>query len=219
MAIDIFISVGRTFIPEQEKFVQEIEAILRANGLNPRAVGRNDFTSEQPLKFIQSLISKCSGTVIVAFERVLISAGTEKRGSADQKSLNDARIPTVWNQIEAGMAYQRGHPMLVILEDGLRQEGLLEEGYDWWVQRVPMRPDALRGPEFMGVLSDWKNRVQAFAEHMQREPQAPTDVSNRPLYEILKSLTPSQVWSLVVAIAVSLSAVGTIAFKLGMLSK
>lgn len=148
MSLDVFISVGRTSTPQQEAFVRAIEDHLRANGLIPRALGRSDWSSEQPLKFVQQLMRECAGTVIIAFERIHIAKGTEKRGSGEEKALEDAKIPTVWNQIEAGMAYERRHPLLVLVEDDLREEGLLERGYDWWVQRLPLSANALHTPEF-----------------------------------------------------------------------
>ena len=48
--------------------------------------------------------------------------------------LENEGLPTVWNQIEAAMAYTLGRPLLVIVEDGLVSEGLLEGKYDWIVQ-------------------------------------------------------------------------------------
>ncbi len=167
MTIDVFISVGRTATPEQEAFVSAVEAYLQENGLNPRALGRSDFSSLQPLKFIEQVMNECSGTVVLAFERIHVVEGVELDGSEDEKPLVNAKVPTVWNQIEAAMAYVLKQPLLVIVEKGLRNEGLLEFGYDWYVQWVKIDPAIVEGREFMGVFEDWKKRVITY--HQSKE--------------------------------------------------
>jgi hypothetical protein len=44
MSTDVFLRVGRTYLPEQEAFVADLEATLRGVGVNPRTVGRSDFS-------------------------------------------------------------------------------------------------------------------------------------------------------------------------------
>lgn len=168
MTIDVFISVGRTATPEQEAFVSAVEEYLRANGLNPRALGRSDFSSLQPLKFIEQVMNDCSGTVVLAFERIHVFEGVELEGGADEKQIIDAKVPTIWNQIEAAMAYVLKQPLLVIVEKGLRNEGLLEFGYDWYVQWVNVDPAIVEGREFVGVFADWKKRVITYHQSKER---------------------------------------------------
>ena len=59
------------------------------------------------------------------------------------------------------MAYSRNLPLMVIVEEGLRSEGLLERGYDWYVQRVPLDTTFLNTNEFNGILASWKNKITA----------------------------------------------------------
>ena len=193
---DIFISVGRTSSDKQEKFVSAVEDYIRSHGLVPRAVGRNDFAADNPLKFIQNLMRRCAGTVIIAFERTQIIDGVERRGALDQKIISNQVIPTVWNQIEAAMAYILGHPMLVIVEDGARTEGLLEGGFDWWVQRLPLTPASLGTKEFVGVFADWKSKVENAGKKRKV-----VDVENLTLGALLSSLKVSHLCAIIGALA------------------
>lgn len=153
--INVFVSVGNTTDPNQEAFIAAIEKHLRDNGLNPRTIGRSDFSSIQPLKFIEQVMQECYGTLVLAFERVLIKKGLE-RGT---EPISNTKLPSVWNQVEAGMAYVLKHPLMVIVENGIRAEGILEFGYDWYVQRVDVNPLIVEDQEFKGVFEDWKERV------------------------------------------------------------
>ena len=72
------------------------------------------------------------------------------------------------------MAYARGLPLLVIVDAALKGEGLLEQKYDWYVQRVRLEESALNSPEFNGVLADWKRKMaQSQAQAHAGLPAAP----------------------------------------------
>jgi hypothetical protein len=160
MPINIFLSVGRASTPEQEQFIIALEKYLSSNGLTPQTVGRTYFKNQQPLKSVTECMTDCAGTIILAFERLYIQDGTERRGSKQQSPLGNVSLPTVWNQIEAAMAYALGHPLLVLVENGIKSEGLLEHGYDWYVKWIDLQDTAFAQPEFIGVFTDWKGAVE-----------------------------------------------------------
>jgi hypothetical protein len=216
---DVFLSVGKTSTPEQEAFVRAIEEHLQANGLVPRTAGRSSFSSSQPLQLVSELMEKCHGTVVVAFERTYIETGAERRGSPEMQAIKGSTLPTVWNQIEAAMAYVHNHPLLVLVEHGTKSEGLLEKGYDWYVQWCQLDRNVLASREFAGVFADWRRRVEEHAsqtpnpvgkaEHQETVPDKLT------LGQIVGSMTPAQMWAVLSAVAVLLAGVATTAFKLG----
>lgn len=180
--MQIFLSVGRTFTDEQETFVSDLEKFLKAQGITPLTVGRSYFSSQQPLKAIDNLMRECSGTMIVAFERLHIQHGFEKRGSTAESPLQAVNLPTVWNQIEAAMAYTLGHPLLVMVQNSIRSEGLLERGYDWYVQWVDLRSQVFWEPEFTGVFGDWKRRLELFDEAQKSQTtRSQIPISHSPL--------------------------------------
>lgn len=213
MATDVFVSVGRASTQSQEAFVVAVEELLRTKGFSPRAVGRSDFSSKQPLKFIQELMNVCRGTVIIAFERLYVAEGEEKRGSAECKLVKREIMPTVWNQIEAAMAYVLNQPLLVIVEEGSRAEGLLEAGYDWYVLKVKIEPQSVNGREFQGVFDDWARRVQEHdtAEKKKRSELPPEfDFSRIKIHQFFSLMTPGQLWKFFGAIVGMLAAAFTV---------
>lgn len=161
MPLDVFLSVGRTSTPEQQVFVDAIVDFLAANDLSARTVGRTDFPRHKPLQHIAAVMQSCSGTIVVAFERLHIADGLELRGHATPLPVSDVNLPTVWNQIEAAMAYMLGQPLLAIVESGLRDEGLLEQGYDWFVKWIKLDPGCLTEQEFLATFQAWKKNVVA----------------------------------------------------------
>jgi hypothetical protein len=160
MSINVFLSVGRASTPEQEQFITTLEKYLSSHGLTPQTVGRTYFKNQQPLKSVAECMADCAGTIILAFERLYIHDGAERRGSKHQSPVGNVTLPTVWNQIEAAMAYTLGHPLLVLVENGIKSEGLLEHGYDWYVKWIELQDTAFGEPEFIGVFTDWKTAVE-----------------------------------------------------------
>jgi len=208
----IFVSVGGTATAAQEDFVRAIEDRLRSEGLVPHTVGRNTFSAEAPLKAVTELINRCSGTVVIALERSYFPSGVSKRGGPNQAAIQNVALPTPWNQIEAAMSYSRGLPLMVVVEKGLQGEGLLEKGYDWYVQEVDLSPSALVSPQFNGVLSSWKQKVEASTSTTTTsQPSVSKAVENMTVGELVGALKPAQLWS----VLGSLAALVTGAFLLG----
>ena len=166
-SLDVFVSVGGTSNEQQEVFVRALEDRLRSEGIVPHTVGRNTFSSDAPLKTVTELLDKCSGAVVIALERSFFTSGVDKRGGPKESSLSNVKLPTPWNQIEAAMAYSRNLPLMVVVENGLRSEGLLEHGYDWYVLWIEPVPSALATLEFNGVLADWKFKMESKGEPNQ----------------------------------------------------
>jgi hypothetical protein len=195
--LNVFVSVGGTATEKQEAFVRAVEDRLRSEGLVPHTVGRNTFSADAPLKTVTELLGKCSGTLVIALERSYFAAGVEKRGGPKESALADVKLPTPWNHIEAAMSYARGLPLMVVVESGLKSEGLLERGYDWYVQWVKPEAAALTSNEFNGVLANWKQKMVA-APKQAVSSKTPADLT---VAELLGGLRPVQLWSVLVALA------------------
>jgi hypothetical protein len=96
---------------------------------------------------------------------------------------------------------------LVIVESGIKSEGLLERGYDWYVQWVKPEAAALNTSEFNGVLASWKQKMI----QLPNKPALDKAFTDFTVAELLGSLKPTQLWSLLSALAVLVAG----AFALG----
>ena len=194
----VFVSVGGTATPHQEEFVRAVEDRLRSEGMSPHTVGRNTFSSDAPLRAVEALMNECSGTVVIGLERTYFPKGIERRGGPKERALTETRYPTPWNQIEAAMAYAKGLLRLALVEEGVNPEGLLEPGYDWYVQTVTATPAALGGAEFNGVLASWRTKVLGRAEKPAASSARPPriDAADMTIGQIAASLRPGQAWKI-----------------------
>ncbi|MDR0368756.1 MAG: hypothetical protein LBH82_06415 [Bacteroidales bacterium] len=163
------------------------------------------FSFESPLKTINELMNNCCGAVIIALERTYFPEGIEKRGSPKETMLKETKYPTPWNQIESAMAYTKGLPIMVIVEENLKSEGLLEKGFDWYVLSLKPVKESLLAPNFNGVLSSWKEKVE---HYKKKKNEIDPDLT---IGDIVRNLKMSHLWSVLAALATLLAG----AFALG----
>lgn len=191
----IFMSVGRIATQEQKAFLERLESKLRNAGLDPRSIGRNTFTSHEPLERVKELMRECRGLIVVAFERTIIERGREARGlGKDPLEFRDRRYGTTWHQIELAMACMLNLPTFVVKEETVHEEGLLEDKYGWYVFRTVLRESVLDSDEFNGILADWTKRCG------DMQP-AIADGVELTIGQLLRGLKVSQLWAILVALA------------------
>lgn len=119
--IPVFVSCPSNLSSKQQKSADFIHQVLKKHKLEWRALGRNEYPDELPLREVLRMVKHCSGGVILGFEQFLApNGGTFKRGSAKQSETTDPVVmPTPWNQREAGILFNQELPMLIFKEDGI----------------------------------------------------------------------------------------------------
>ena len=155
----VFISVGTALTAAQNDVADIIFQTIKAAGLDPRQMEKNEWSYDQPLRAIRRVLRECDGAVVIAFSRTSFETGMELTRSGGEDLLSSIRLPTVWNQIEAAMAHMHEIPLLVIAERGLREEGLLEGRYDWKVFWTDLGASEFKTDAFQGFLETWKDAV------------------------------------------------------------
>lgn len=211
-------SVGSGLSAEQETFVQAIEARLRAEGFTPHTLDRNEWSTLAPLHAVEELMGRCRGAVIIGLERYRFPKGVERRGSALQRETGPVCLPTSWNQIEAALAHSKRLPLLVVIDEQLKADGLLEPGHDWYVARVALQADALQTASFNGLLKDWGSRIAAASGSAATESltkSSPLDPTKTSIGALISALRPAEFWALLAAIAVVLAGSFGLGVKFG----
>ena len=141
------------------KFQKGLDGFLRVlTGLElqPRTIGTTDYPSKAPLDEVIKLMELCSGAIILGYPQIIATAGYIK----DKPISTDVVLPTEWNHIEAGLAYARGIPLLVIHHHGVTR-GIFDRGaianfiyeVDFADSAWPLRP------EVQGAIDNWKKDV------------------------------------------------------------
>jgi hypothetical protein len=161
--IPVFVSCPSDLNRVQEKSAEMIRARLGRHHLAWRALGRNEYPDELPLREVLRMVRHCSGGVILGFEQFRAPSGMFKRGTKlEEKHRKPVVMPTPWNQLEAGILFSQELPILIFKEEGIRG-GVFDVGTsEIFIHRMPtpkMERSARDSLEM--VFRKWSSKVYA----------------------------------------------------------
>jgi len=104
----------------------------------------------------------CSGGIVLGFEQFFAQDGVFKRGTAKENRVDTGvSYPTPWNQLEAGVLFGLGLPLLVFRDESIHG-GIFDPGVtDVFVHRMPppdMTPE--KRQELRELFLKWQARVR-----------------------------------------------------------
>ena len=167
MRIPVFVSCPTRLNAEQKRSRDLIVGLLAEFGLEDRALGRSDYSTDYPLREIYIIARHCSGGLILGFEQAYMASGVVKRGTEAEAEISEPKkLPTPWNQLEAGILFGMKLPLLIFKEPGI-EGGIFDSGMtDAYLQEIPpgdLSPDKKK--QLVEVLLRWRGRV---SEHYYR---------------------------------------------------
>jgi hypothetical protein len=205
----VFLSVGATYNEQQESFVSAFETFLGQNGCERLTVGRGNYFASQPIVSARDLMQEADAVVVIAFTRLRIDRAFEKPKSESEKEILNRNYPTVWNQLEAAMAFGLKLPLLVIIEDGIYQEAMLKDRLEYRAIVTSLNKSLFSSEEFRGIFLDWKR----IAENRAKEQRI--DFKSITVGKLIKELTPGQFWKVIVSLFGLLTGVAGAAYWAG----
>jgi len=121
----VFVSIGRHGGEAQHGFVDCIVQALRRSGLAPRLPSRGRSESGEPLERILMDMKRCYGVVVIAYPRWHFPVGQEIVETTMEVVLGTRKLPSVWLQVEAALAYALELPLLILVDEQIHAEGVL----------------------------------------------------------------------------------------------
>lgn len=107
------------------------------------------------------LAKHCSGGIILGFAQFEATSGVIKRDTPHQVRLHKRMaFPTPWNQLEAGILFALGLPLLVFREAGV-VGGVFDNGVtDLFIHDMPMGKTTTRNRRVLReVVRKWGSEV------------------------------------------------------------
>jgi hypothetical protein len=158
MDIPVFVSCPTSLNPHQDHARSIVLHQLKKYQLEPRALGRSDYPTELPLREVLVIAKHCAGGVILGFEQFRSLDGLNKPGAPDEEHQQFANsFPTPWNNLEAGVLFGLGLPLLIFRDPGI-SGGIFDIGVtDVFIHPMP----ASRSNDGLGeVFLKWQSKVR-----------------------------------------------------------
>ena len=182
--INVFVSRPNWIATQYRDGLQRFLGMLEALSLRPRTIGATDYPVKSPLDEVIKLMKGCRGAVVLGYPQIEATVGSIK-GAAITSSL---LLPTEWNQIEAGLAYARELPLLVIHHIGVSR-GIFDRGAlnNFLFAKDLADPAWAASEEIGGALRAWRDDVLGYA---------PTDAPIRNQTYVAIDKNKNIVWSI-----------------------
>ena len=160
--VNVFISHPTPYNKYQEGFLTLIELELKKHGLNPTNLGKNNWNFRSPLKPIKEIMDTCVAAIVIGLERHHSLIGYEKEFSKNSKEVIHKYSSSPWIQIEAGMAYQAGLPLLILKENHVFGEGILDPQIsDSFVFEFELKKLQKKiSPELQELILSWVKHIK-----------------------------------------------------------
>ena len=108
----------------------------------------------------------CSGGVILGFSQSIARQLERKPGTRERTIVKNVKLPTPWNQLEAGILFSLRLPLMVFREDGITG-GVFDTGTtDVFINRLPV--GRITKPEEEQIVFSIQSWVARVREHYRR---------------------------------------------------
>ena len=159
--IPVFLSCPTQLNSVQERKKGVLIKILDDLQMEPRSLGRTDYPKDYPLREVYVIAKHCSGGLILGFEQLLVEKGVYKKGTKEEDKINEPiPISTPWNQLEAGILFGLGIPLLIFKEEGMKG-GIFDHGVtDIFIHKMPpSKPNKSKFEELKQIIIHWQSEV------------------------------------------------------------
>jgi hypothetical protein len=173
MRIPVFVSRASILTSDQQFACDQILELVRSLELEPLSLGQSDYPIDAPLGEVVALARHCAGGLILGFSQMLIETATVRPETQDVHTVVGVKQATPWNQLEAGVLYALGLPLLVFREAGI-EGGVFDLGStDLYLHGLSIPWNSERDdPRTREVLRRWEHRVSTrFHSHTRLEEQ------------------------------------------------
>lgn len=164
MKIPIFVSAPTVLSDVQEASRHLILRELEHNDLDWRALGRSDYPTELPLREVLTIARHCAGGVILGFCQFRADTGAWKPDTSGEKNISTPTyFSSPWNQLEAGILFALGVPLLVFKESNI-SGGVFDNGVtDVFIHPMPLAAFTPQDKKALhAVFLKWQAAVRTY---------------------------------------------------------
>ena len=163
--IPIFLSLPTHLDDGQKKTRDELINFLEDEKLEARTLGQSDYPSSLPLQEVAIIASHCAGGIILGFSQivaksVIVRPAKTLNRSKDPLKVVDRKFPSDWNNLEAGILFALGKPLMVLREEGI-EGGIFDIGVtEVFLHDLPVGGWKGEHKNIQSALKNWAGLVR-----------------------------------------------------------
>ncbi|WP_282025949.1 pentapeptide repeat-containing protein [Limimaricola cinnabarinus] len=173
--LKVFLSRPSRMNERQDGYFRLVRRAVEARNLHVVELPREDYSPLGSLGAVVKAVDASHAMIAFGFGDYTIHHGAYRQFDLDGREIRDENLASPWCQIEAGMALQKGIPLLVVADPGVH-EGIFEPHIaDRLVQHVE-----LRGQEssLLKGLNEWVDHHFS-VEEFEQAPMRHRELSQK----------------------------------------
>lgn len=132
----VFLSRPNPFLEEHEIFLTNLKSKLQQLSIRTITLAADNYDLTDSITYLKGMIRQCYGVVVVGFKQIFIDKGSKKRGGSshdgffnpEEVNISGQALTSPFCHIEGTIALVYDLPMLIINEEGVREEGVISSG-------------------------------------------------------------------------------------------
>lgn len=128
------------------------------------SLDRTAYRKYGQLSMIQDNMSKCSGAIVFAFSHLSVAAGVICKNLKEpyKQEIKDCSYSSSWLQIETAFAKSMNIPTLIVMEDGVRDDGIWDDfivQYNTGLLKFTYNGTLEEQKQHKAIIDSWYNSV------------------------------------------------------------
>lgn len=132
----VFLSRPNPFLDSQQLFIERLQQMLDEAGFRTVTLQADNYDLTDSINYLKGMIRQCYGIVIVNFKQIFIEKGQKKKGGVSNSryfhpqeiDLSGQALTSPFCHIEGTIGLLYDLPLLIINEEGIREEGIIKGG-------------------------------------------------------------------------------------------
>ncbi len=132
----VFLSRPNPFLDCHQEFVSKLQDKLDKSGLKTVTLQADNYDLTDSINYLKGMIRQCYGIIIIGFAQTFIETGQKKKNGvpnpafffSQEIDLSGQKLTSPFCHIEGTIGLLYDLPLLIINEEGVREEGIIKGG-------------------------------------------------------------------------------------------
>ena len=132
----VFLSRPNPFLDSHQYFILKLQEHFENYNIQTVTLQADNYDLTDSINYLKGMIKQCYGIVIIGFKQIFIETGSKKKGGRKDSAfyypvetdMSGQALTSPFCHIEGTIGLLNDLPLLVINEEGVREEGILQGG-------------------------------------------------------------------------------------------
>jgi hypothetical protein len=132
----VFLSRPNPFLESHQYFISKLQEQFDKYNIQTVTLQADNYDLTDSMNYLKGMIKQCYGIAIIGFKQIFVEVGSKKKGGKDNPNyfhskeidISGEALTSPFCHIEGTIGLLNELPLLIINENGVREEGIIKGG-------------------------------------------------------------------------------------------